>query len=277
MRLLRWDGEAPETLWAQRLATSRESSTPQARELMALRQWMDGTAGSRVALRWARPEGGEWDLSLARETRVVPSTATLTRLTSGVSVLRWNRFDTAVEADLKRAMREASKTPGLVLDLRGNGGGSFDMTKRLIDAVLPVRADVHVTHRREGRERTVHRVGGTPLYAGPLVVLVDRGSASGAEMLASSLQALGRAKVVGETSCGCLLGIFRYIPLAANARLAVSEQALALPDGRRIEAVGVQPDVPVARSLAALREGRDEALTAAEYVLLAAPAPNIAP
>ena len=267
-RLLSWDGEPPEAVWERRWATARDSSTRQARELTTLRQWLDGPAGRPVALRWAQPDGSAWDVTLARETRRVPSAVVQQRLASGVTVLRWNRFDEALEPELLRALRQVPPGPGLVLDLRGNGGGSFDMSKRLIGALLPAPAVVQVTHRRGGSDRTLHRVGGAPLYAGPLVLLVDRASASGSEMLAGSLQALGRARVVGETSCGCLLGIRRYLDLAPNARLAISEQALALPDGRRIEAVGVQPDVPVPRRLAALRAGRDEALAAAEALLL---------
>lgn len=269
-RLLTWDGEPPEEVWARRWRNARGSSTPQARELMAMRRWLDGPAGSSVVLRWQGPDGLEQTMSLARELRRVPSVASLFTQASGVSVLRWNRFDTQLEPELMRALSEVPPGPGLVLDLRGNGGGSFDMTKRLIGALLPEATDVHVTNMRGGHGRAVHLVGGAPRYTGPLVVLVDRASASGSEMLASSLQAVGRARVVGELSCGCLLAIRRYIDLAPNARLAVSEQALALPDGRRIEGVGVQPDVTVPRTLAALREGRDLVMAAAEDLLLSA-------
>lgn len=269
-RLLSWDGRDPDALWAERLAQTRASSTPQARDLTALRQWLDGPLGSRVQTRWQRADGQALELELVREERASPPRWSFDLRPSGIGVLRFNRFDLRLESDLRHTLRTLPALNGLVLDLRGNGGGSFDMALRLIGLLLPESQAVQVSRHR-GENPQTHRVGGgQALYRGPLLVLQDSGSASGSELMAAALQFTGRAKVLGELSCGCLLAIQRYLPLGPDARLAISERALALPDGRRVEGVGVQPDVRVTRTIAGLRAGRDEVLEAAENLLLQA-------
>lgn len=269
MRLLAWQGRDAEQEWAERLARSRPSSTPQAQALTALRQWLDGPLGSTVALDWQGPDGQPLAMRLERvETALLPHWSFELR-PSGVAVLRWNRFDLRIEAALSERLRQLPPLKGLVLDLRGNGGGNFDMTRRLLDLLLPVNQPVQLGRLAGATQLQVYRAGGPGAYAGPLRVLVDAASASGAEMLAGTLQQLGRARVLGEPSCGCLLGIQRYQRLEGGGRLAVSERELRLPDGRRIEGQGLQPDRIVTRRLAALRAGQDEALEAAEQELLA--------
>jgi len=269
MRLLRWNGRAPEALWAERLAQARHSSTERARDITALRQWLDGPPGSRVQLEWQGQDGAPLPMTLSRAEQALPPRWSFELRPGGVAVLRWNRFDLRIEAALRETLLSLPTLRGLVLDLRSNGGGSFDMTKRLLDLLLPTEQVVQFTHLRGGQRRVVHRAGGAAgAYAGPLLVLVDRASGSGSEMLAGTLQQAGRAEVLGETSCGCLLGIDRYLPLSAGARLAISERALTLADGRRVEGVGLRPDVEVPRTLAALRAGRDEVLERAEQRLL---------
>lgn len=267
LHLLAWNGQDPQALWAARLANARHNSTPQARERRTLRDWLDGPPGSRVALRWAQPDGSVLTMDISRSTVVQPPRSELLQRADGLAVLRWNRFDPSLTDALLQALRTASAARGLVLDLRGNGGGSFDMARTLLDALLPTATDVWVTHRRDGQNEQRVRTSGRALYTGPLLVLLDSASASGSEMLAAALQHSGRARVLGETSCGCLLAVRRHVPLPDGARLAISEMALALPDGRRVEGVGVRPDVPVLRTLAALREGRDEVLDAALRLL----------
>ena len=269
MRLLRWQGREVEAEWAERLARSRQSSTPQARALTALRQWLDGPPGSRVLLHWQGLEGQVLPMELERTEQELPPRWSFEPRASGVAVLRWNRFDTRIEGALAETLRHLPPISGLVLDLRGNGGGNFEMTRRLLELLLPENQPVQLTRLRGSQKQELHRAGGPGAYAGPLRVLVDAGSASGAEMLAGALQHAGRARVLGETSCGCLLGIQRYLGLPGGGRLAVSERALTLPDGRRLEGQGLQPDRLIVRSLAALRAGRDEVLEAAEQELLA--------
>jgi carboxyl-terminal processing protease len=268
MVLLDWNGEPPQAVWARLQQQPRTSSTPQATDAHSLRRWLDGAPGTWVHSRWQRADGSPLAVTAERQRRIRPPSWQLTRRDSGVAVLRWSRFDSALEGPLVRALGSLSAdVPGLVLDLRGNGGGSVAMTQRLAAAMLPTpHAGALVGRKGEPGKPT--RLAGRAVYTGPLVVLLDRYSASGSELLARTLQYLGRARVVGETSCGCLLVIMRYLPLAPDARLAVSERHIHWSTGR-VEGVGVLPDVPVQRSLAGVQAGRDEVLEQAERLLLA--------
>ncbi|MEK8052983.1 S41 family peptidase [Ideonella sp. DXS22W] len=275
MALLSWQGESPQTVWARLSQQSRTSSTPQATEQLALRRWLHGASGGRVDTVWARPDAGPLSISVEQQVWTRPPHWSVQRLPSGVTVLRWSHFAPELEAGLTAAIgqlgQQGPDVRGLVLDLRGNGGGNFDMTQRLAAALLPARAEGAIVGRKgePGASTVLH---GRGLYNGPVAVLQDHGSASGSELLARTLQALGRARVVGQVSCGCLLSITRYLPLGPQARLAVSERHIRWADGR-VEGVGVQPDLPVERSLAAVQAGRDEVLEAAERWLLQAPRP----
>src|SRR5690606_21747257 len=76
-------------------------------------------------------------------------------------------------------------------------------------------------------------------FAGPLIVLTSPRSGSGAELLASALQEQGRATIIGERTCGCLLGINRYEPLPGGGEIAISEVGLRSGRfGRRVEGEG---------------------------------------
>jgi carboxyl-terminal processing protease len=99
------------------------------------------------------------------------------------------------------------------------------------------------------------------------VILVDGLSASGSELFAGTLQATGRAKVVGEPSCGCLLGFLGYARIPGGAELAYSEVGFVLPNGKHVEGEGVIPDVIVPHTLEDLRVSRDRALEQAQALL----------
>ena len=109
--------------------------------------------------------------------------------------------------------------------------------------------------------------GAPDAYDKPVVLLVNGGSASASEMLAGGLQDLGRVKVVGQRSCGCLLAYLGYASVPGGAELAYSEIGLVSAKGRRIEREGVIPDVEVPITREDLRVNRDRTLETAEDLL----------
>ena len=111
-------------------------------------------------------------------------------------------------------------------------------------------------------------VDGNPkAYAGPVAILVNAGSASGSELFAGAMQAAKRATIVGETTCGCLLGFLGYANVPGGGELAYSEVGFVLGNGKRIEGEGVVPDHQVAPSLNDLIVSRDRVLEAAQEIL----------
>ena len=111
-------------------------------------------------------------------------------------------------------------------------------------------------------------------YTKPLVILTNEASASASEVFASTLQDLGRATVIGQRSCGCLLGFLGYADLPGGGQLAYSELGFITPKGKRIEREGVAPD----REISLAREdyvlGRDRSLEAAVMFLDDLTSPN---
>jgi carboxyl-terminal processing protease len=96
-------------------------------------------------------------------------------------------------------------------------------------------------------------------------------SGSASELFAATLQATGRAAVVGEPSCGCLLGFLGYARIPGGAELAYSEVGFVMPNDKRIEGEGVLPDKLVPVTLADLRVSRDRALEEAQDLLRTLP------
>ena len=112
-------------------------------------------------------------------------------------------------------------------------------------------------------------MGKPDAYTGPIAILINAGSASGSELFSAAMQDLGRAHIVGEPSCGCLLGYLGYANIPGGGELAYSELGFVTPKGRRIEGAGVMPDRLVPLTQADLQVSRDRALEAAQEMLKA--------
>jgi carboxyl-terminal processing protease len=104
------------------------------------------------------------------------------------------------------------------------------------------------------------------IYSGPVAVLVGSFSASSAEHFAAGLQESGRAKIVGQQSCGCMLGIIGKTTIK-GAELYVSQLDFLTARGKRLEGVGVAPDVAVALTIEDVRAGFPMAVGVAEMLL----------
>lgn len=132
----------------------------------------------------------------------------------------------------------------LVIDLRGSPGGEMDAFLRLAGDFLPAGAVLATMTDGDGDE-VVYRARQEDPYAFPLVVLVDRTTASAAELFAGCLQSHGRAVIVGETTYG--KGVAQsYVPaLHGEGFVYASVASFVLPQGEVIQGVGVSPDVTV--------------------------------
>ncbi len=160
------------------------------------------------------------------------------------------RCSVDVERLLKRLIEE--KIDGLILDLRGNGGGSLDEVRRMTGFFVGGGPVVQVKNTL-GQVQVKNAESGKPIYTGPMVVMIDKSSASASEILAGALQDYRRAVVVGESSSfgkGTVqqpMDIGRMLPLfSAKERagfLKVTIQKFYRPSGSSTQMDGVRSDI----------------------------------
>jgi carboxyl-terminal processing protease len=163
-----------------------------------------------------------------------------------VALLRLSAFTAAVPTLVFRAIRQLGPTEprALIIDLRGNRGGDTAAMVRLADDFLP--RDALIMRRRDpDGDEILYRARHGESYAYPLLLLVDGGTASAAELFAGGLQCHGRAVVVGERTFG--KGTMqRVVPAADGLGTVYADMAgCRLPDDTEVEGRGIEPDVVV--------------------------------
>ncbi|MBE1531360.1 S41 family peptidase [Actinomadura algeriensis] len=212
------------------------------------------TAGwdlARVAGALRGPQGDAVRLTVTRDSRdrtfrlvrtsVGAGDVTVTDRPGGVRTIRVGAF-TRGTGDRVRAATDPAPSGGYVLDLRGNPGGLLEESVEAASAFLadgPV-----VTYERRGepsRRYTVERPGDAK---SPLVVLVDAGTASAAEIVAESLRDRDRAILVGSRTYG-KGSVQEPIELSDGSAIELTVGRYRTPSGRNLDGVGVEPDVAV--------------------------------
>jgi carboxyl-terminal processing protease len=210
----------------------------------------------------------------------VPTVERFALRPSGIAVLRLSRFDMTKRRELARDLEAARvESRGLILDLRENPGGEVRLFRWLVGRFLDRPRSVGtMTIRERGEAVTVEipsdgdeRANGTP-YAAPIAVLTDRRTASAAEWTARALVELRGAIVVGDSTCGCVVGLRREFLLPDGGVLRVAEVGFHSALGDRMEGDPLRPTIVVSPTLAELRADDDVVLVAAERALLERPA-----
>lgn len=279
--LLAVDGQPVATWWAQQAAEVRGSSTERSQQALINQALNSGAVGSTRVLRVRGPGGEEQTLTLKQDVLQHPLVRSH-QLADGTGYLRFAGFQPAAAGELALALRRLSATDRLVLDLRGNPGGQLKLTLQLVGWLLPPgQAGKVVTRDNKRLTALAGLLDVTPTLEiptqplrleQPLAVLVDEGSASGAEFTAALLQSRARARTFGSTTCGCLLAVRQGRNLPGGGQLMFSEVDMLIDGSKRIEGVGVVPDEPVFADPAALLQGRDAVLDAARAWLAQQPA-----
>ena len=208
-----------------------------------------GPSGTVVDVELLAPDGEHQSLSLERRTvDLRPVRSRRLREDGHTYGLLQIRQFTATAPDLVRvALAELQNKciEGLVLDLRNNPGGLVSSGLQVGHALLDDQPLVRIQDRN-GIVDTVSADAGT-LYEGPMVVLVNSGTASASEILAGALQDDGRAEVLGRPTFGKGL-IQTLIPLNDGSGLAVTVARYVTPAGRDIQSTGITPDQVLAAS-----------------------------
>ena len=186
-----------------------------------------------------------------------------------VPVLHWSAWFPVISADLDRLLFAARGAPALIIDLRGNPGGAVGMLTGITGHFTDSAVSLGTLHGRgstlklRANPRRVTPSGERVLpFSGPIAILVDPLTASTSEFFASGMQAIGRARVFGETSAGqALPAAMIRLPNGDVLMHPIADHEDAR--GRRVEGHGVQPDEVVPLRRADLIAGHDATLDAA--------------
>lgn len=198
-----------------------------------------GKRGTRVSLKVYRPVSRRMiDFLVTRETISTSSIDASFMVDAATGYVRISKFVATTADEFHQAVRKL-KGRGmqrLIVDLRGNPGGFLDQAVEVADEMLPERKRIVSTKSRHGgvdEMRYTSRSGGL-FETGPVCLLVDRGSASAAEILAGALQDNRRAILVGELTFGKGL-VQRQFEFPDGSALRLTVSRYYTPAGRQIQ------------------------------------------
>ncbi|MCM1109324.1 MAG: S41 family peptidase [Clostridium sp.] len=198
-----------------------------------------GDAGTRFVLTVKRPgTDAPVALKITRENIQLPAVPYYGMLTGGTGYLMLNSFTDGCSREVRRAIVDLKEQgmQSLVFDLRGNPGGSLAEAVEIVSLFVPKGQKVVYTKGKLSSSNMEYFTQKPPLDAGmPLVVLVDGGSASAAEIVSGALQDLDRAVIVGMRTYGKgLVQTLRDTPYHGNLKVTTSRYYI--PSGRCIQA-----------------------------------------
>lgn len=236
---------------------------------------IDGTPTDSMSLQEAitimRGEpGSELTISVLRAGEESPREFTLTRevirsesvkhelLEPGYGYLRISQFQSRTTEQARQALESMAREQpldGLVLDLRNNPGGVLQAAAGVADLFLNEGLIVYTEGRLSDTAMSFSASPTTPAGDVPLVVLINSGSASAAEIVAGALQDQRRGIVMGTESFG-KGSVQQIMPLGNGEGLKLTTALYYTPNGRSIQALGIEPDVEVVRGRLQVAEGQ---------------------
>lgn len=213
---------------------------------------MRGEIGSEVTITILREgEQEPFDIKIVRDT--IKLTAVKGRTEGHAVVLRVATFNdetmSSLEADLAKAVEELGgidDVTGFVIDLRNNPGGLLDQAIFVSDAFLDKGEIVSTRGRNAEDSERWNATPGDLAEGKPIVVLINRGSASASEIVTGALQDHRRAIVVGEKSFG-KGSVQTVLPVTSDSAMRLTTARYYTPSGRSIQALGINPDIIVAQ------------------------------
>ena len=280
MVVLRVDG-APV---AERIAEIEKkrlpSSSERATRWFIYNRVFAGPADTSVKVALQRGDGSVLEASVRRQIYSAAPEVTTHVLPSGNVYIRFDGFQHPITKEFRQALQNFRDAPGLIVDLRRNGGGDLAVLLPIAGYFFGKKTLFAKDSTRTGKPLSSYvglfklplqlYVGraGEQIYSGPVVILVDAHSASSSEVFAAGMQDTLRAKVMGSQSCGCVLGIAKPRVMKGGGVLEMSEVLWFSPKGRKLEGTGIIPDKIVVPSVADLQRRRDPVLAEADKSLM---------
>lgn len=220
-----------------------------------------GEAGTSVKLTMAR---GSDTLTLTIVRQPVTDPSVRWSIENGIGTMTMSRFDDKTAELARQAAQEmkSAGVKGVILDLRGNGGGLLEAARQV--AGIWLNNKVVVTEKTNGAVTATEKTSGTPILEGVrTVVLVDGSSASASEIVAGALQDHKAAALLGEKTFGKGT-VQKVIPLSGGRLIKITVARWYTPNGKNITKEGITPNQTVALTQEDANAGRDPQLEAAK-------------
>jgi carboxyl-terminal processing protease len=219
-------------------------------------QRIRGKVGTKVQLTIYR-KGMEKPMKIELERALIKIESVKWTTLGDVGYIKLSQFNENVSVQVERALKElaSQKVKGVILDLRNDPGGLLSEAVNVADLFLPEGRLVVYTRSRNG-ETQKYFARRKPVVPDefPVIVLINKGSASASEIVAGALQDYKRAVILGEKSFG-KASVQNIIPLEDGSALKLTVAHYYTPLGRLIHNKGIVPDVQVA-----MDENQEEAL-----------------
>ena len=211
---------------------------------------MRGEIGTDIVLTILRSGRDEtFDVTLTREL-IQPRTVVARVEDGNIGYVRISNFNERttelLEAGLDEIRRDTGGRPeGLVIDLRNNPGGLLDQAVSVSDLFLIGGEIVSTRGRRNSDIQRYNARSGEEFRGVPIVVLINGGSASAAEIVAGAIQDRGRGRILGVTSFG-KGSVQTVLPLGSDrGALRLTTARYYTPSGRSIQSTGIEPDIEI--------------------------------
>ncbi len=274
------DGKPVNERIAEIESAKSASSTSRATRMFTYNRLLAGPADTQIKLGMERADGSQFETEVMRQIYSSSSSVGTDTLPSGNGYIRFDGFQPSITKEFRQALERFRNTPGIVVDLRRNGGGDLGVLLPIAGYFFDKKTLFAKDETRSGKplsefagvlrlplELYVGR-SGDQIYSGPVVILMDAHSASSSEVFAAGMQDSRRAKIIGSQSCGCVLGIAKPRVMKGGGVLELSEVLWYSPKGRKLEGTGIMPDETVLPTLRDLQRRQDPALEAADRALL---------
>lgn len=217
---------------------------------------MRGEPGTSITLTVIRDDGRPFEVELERAVVKVASVRT-EQLDPGYAYMRLTQFQVNTGDEVRRELEKLNadgKLKGLVLDLRNNPGGVLQAAVEVADSFLDSGLIVYTQGRLSNSDLRFSATSRDPSKGVPTVVLINGGSASASEIVAGALQDHGRAVIMGTDTFG-KGSVQTVLPLNNDRALKLTTALYYTPDGRSIQAQGIEPDIEVEQAKLTRGEG----------------------
>jgi carboxyl-terminal processing protease len=273
------DGKPVDERIAEIEKSRAASSSDRATRMFVYGRLLAGPPNSTMKVGLQRADGSGFDVAVTRQIYSSAPEVATDVLPSGSAYIRFDGFQPPIVKQFKRALGRFRNSPGIVIDLRRNGGGDLSALLPIAGYFFDKKTLFARDSTRSGKplsqfagifrlplELYVGRPG-EQIYSGPVVILTGPRSASSSEVFAAGMQDTQRARIVGSPTCGCVLGIVKPRVMKGGGVLEMSEVLWFSPKGHKLEGAGIVPDESVVPTVSDLQQKRDPVVAEADRAL----------